>query len=576
MMQFCRPVAFDLLTCNIHLSSFLPPDQVSNDQECDTSSVVKNDSTLDISTEAERVLRGKKIHSSFLSQEADRVLEKEVVKSTQTFDKISTPRAQNEQSLDLSREANDILRYKDIAVSMATLMENAAQEATWSRQGIKNPAKNGSPNQMLPPIHPDRLTVTIKDDNLTNQGRIAHQSRSTNVVIPSITEYSPTRSDHSADAAAGAKQLKNLIFGPLEDGEEKKKLDPVPMRRVSKSFPTRGEMDNESCMSIDSWEVDIIGGNSPVVSVVKGPTDVEPVENLVDDPTVNTLKLSEHLEMKLEMLRKNAGVSDPLSIGDDKSTMSGRVSVVSIQPSVESECVRQNADIALLMEDTMMDFMVIDGEEELSIYSDVGGEDASLQRVPSQGSGILSNPSSHQASLQRVSSQESTVLSNPSDSEPHNEPQPILNPQFAQLQYVAPPAPALKPVLSKALSRHQFFSKRHFPSLLSVDEEEEFSEPNFRASPKSSNESSPKSTTRGKGLRVITKHKDLGKFLDQFRDNLMTGCAPLKDEDLESSFVFSQEFLANGDDDEMDEHSVRGNSLPFSKGMSAEERALKR
>jgi hypothetical protein len=56
----------------------------------------------------------------------------------------------------------------------------------------------------------------------------------------------------------------------------------------------------------------------------------------------------------------------------------------------------------------------------------------------------------------------------------------------------------------------------------------------------------------------------------------MTGCAPLKDEDLESSFVFSQEFLANGDDDEMDEHSVRGNSLPFSKGMSAEERALKR
>ena len=461
-------------------------------------------------------------------------------------------------------------------MSITQLMESAAQEATWSRQTGYGSVKNAKPSAMLPPIHPD----SKEEKKLNAQGRAQHQKRSKNAVAPSITEYSPTRSDHSADAAAG--KLKNVIFGPLDPpdiGEDSKpmtvtKLDPIPMQRVSKSFPAaREKTDHESCMSIDSWEVDIIGSraSSAVMSDngCSSEDDPKDANHAVDaSPSLsspNTLKLSERLEVKLEMLRKNSGISDTHgSIGDDKSTVSSRISVVSIQPSVESACVRQNADIALMMENTMMDFMVADDEEGESVYSDLAVDDPSLQLVPSEDSGLLSNPSTNEG-----------------------DPPPIINPQFAKLQYVPPPAPAPKPVLHRAASRHQYFSKKHFPSLLSVDEEEEFSEPNFKASPRSPTDSSPKSASSkssspGKGIRVISKHKDLGKFLDQFRDNLMTGCAPLKDEDLASSWVEktsqfnSSSFLVNGDEDEMDEYSDNATPLPLSKGMTKQERALKR
>ena len=107
----------------------------------------------------------------------------------------------------------------------------------------------------------------------------------------------------------------------------------------------REKTDHESSMSIDSLEVDIIGSRaSPAVMSDNRccnkdePTDAHASPSLF---SLNMLKLSE----QLEMLRKNSGVSDAHgSHGDDKSTVSSRISVVSIQPSVESACVRQNAD----------------------------------------------------------------------------------------------------------------------------------------------------------------------------------------------------------------------------------------
>jgi hypothetical protein len=527
---------------------------------------------------------------SFLSKEADHVINGAKAKPDLTFSaekEIERSPPQPERSLDISVEAERVLYQNAMGVSMSQLMESAAQEATWSMQAVRGSAKSSNPKQMLPPIHPDRSTVASRDETASNQGRTQHSARNIKSSIPSITEYSPTRSDHSADAAAGAKQLKNLIFGPLNDYpdpegfyEGEKKLDPIPMQRISKSLGAVGEKaDHESCISLDSWEVDIIGSkaSSAVVSEEVRLNQEESNRDLVT-PT-NTLKLSKHLEMKLELLKKSSIASDlQASQDDDKSEVSGKVSVVSIQPSVETACVRQNADIAMMMEDTMMDFMVMEGEEDVSVYSDVGVDDASLQRVPGQDSGLLSDPSLRQATLQKNPSQETSDPFSQSAPVEESNALPVINPEFAKLQYAPPPAPAPKPVLNRTASRHQYFSKRHFPSLLSVDEEEEFSEPNFKSLPKSSNDSSPKSTSTkssspGKGLRVITKHKDLGKFLDKFRDNLMTGCAPLKDEDLASSWVFSQE---NSDVDETDECSDRLTSLPFSKGMTPQERALKR
>ena len=61
------------------------------------------------------------------------------------------------------------------------------------------------------------------------------------------------------------------------------------------------------------------------------------------------------------------------SINNNQSSIHGgatsKVSVVSIQPSIESECVRQNAEILLEMEDAMMDFLVASTGKKLSIRS---------------------------------------------------------------------------------------------------------------------------------------------------------------------------------------------------------------
>jgi hypothetical protein len=497
------------------------------------------------------------------------------------------------------READGVFDKEEISLSMMKLVESAVQEATWSKHAVNGPSKRSSITQKLPPMHPDRSSVVAmnKDDRTVPQRRLQYPTRNKNGSVPPLTEFSPTRSDHSADAAAGAKhQLRNLIFDPLshepdvqcgipKNYQPPTKHGPSSFQWTLNSFPPLGdngdEVDHDGGTSVDSWEVDIIGSrdtlSSPVIVSDEEDRGAGSVHNTNHDTSSKNGSLSE----KLEMLRNSAGVPGPqTSHGDDKSSLSGRVSVPSIQPSVESDCVRQNADIALLMEDTMMDFMVVEGNrEEESIYSDLEVED-NMRRDPSQESGELPNQSSQP-----------------------NEPQPYCHPDVSQFQDAPPPPSPPKPIVNKAASRHHYFSKRHFPSLLSVDEEEEFSEPSFNASsplsasPKSSANSSPrtggKSSSLNNKVLIPTKQKDLGHFLDQFRDHLMTGCAPLKDEDLASSQVFSLEisqfehsFFATGgavedDSDEADELSDRVTPLPcvvnsHITGLSPQERALKR
>ncbi|KAL7488861.1 hypothetical protein ACHAW6_014451 [Cyclotella cf. meneghiniana] len=513
-------------------------------------------------------------------------------------ERILNIRCESDFSFHTNRETDRVFDKEDISLSMMKLVESAVQEATWSKQAVNGSSKRSTITQKLPPIHPDRLSVVAmnKDDRIVTQRRLQYPTRNKNGSVPPLTEFSPTRSDHSADAAAGAKQLRNLIFDPLSHEPDVRCGIPMNHEPATKhgassfqwalnSFPPLGdngdEVDHDGGVSVDSWEVDIIGSRNTLPSSVlvsdEEDSGAGSVHNTIHDTSSKNGSLSE----KLEMLRNSAGVPGPqTNHGDDKSSLSGRVSVPSIQPSVESDCVRQNADIALLMEDTMMDFMVMEGNrEEESIYSDIEVED-NMRLDHSEESGEIPNP-----------------LSQP------NEPQPYCHPEVSQVQYAPPPPSPPKAILNKAASRHHYFSKRHCPSLLSVDEEEEFSEPSFNASsplsasPKSSANSSPrtggKSSSLNNNVLIPTKQKDLGHFLDQFRDHLMTGCAPLKDEDLASSQVFPLEisefgntFFTTGvaiqdDSDEADELNDRVTPLPcvvnsHNTGLSPQERALKR
>ncbi|KAL3790930.1 hypothetical protein HJC23_004912 [Cyclotella cryptica] len=503
-------------------------------------------------------------------------------------------RDESDFSLNISREADRVLDSKEISLSMLKLMESAVQEATWSKQAANGSFKRSSTSQKLPPIHPDRLSVGAvnKDERIVTQRRMQYPTRNKNGSVPPLTEFSPTRSDHSADAAAGAMhQLRNLIFDPLSHEPDvqfdiSKNHEPTikhgapsfqwKLNSFPRSIDKGDKVDHNSGMSVDSWEADIIGsrGASSSPLLVSDQDDNGAGYNTIHDTSSKCGSLS----AKLEMLRNSAGVPYPhANNGDDKSSLSGRVSVASIQPSVESDCVRQNADIALLMEDTMMDFMNMEGkaEEELIHHSYLEDE-KSTRKDPSEEPGVIPNQSSQP-----------------------NEPHPNYHLEFSQFQYAPTPPSPPKPILNKVASRHQYFSKKHFPSLLSVDEEEEFSEPSFNASsplsasPKSSGNSSPRTGGKPlsrKNLLVPTNQKDLGHFLDQFRDNLMTGCAPLKDDDLASSHVFSFEtsqfensFLttgasaAEGESDVTDEHSDGVTPLPScGKELTPQERALKR
>lgn len=509
--------------------------------------VEKNETSLDISVEADHILNSDEVNSSALdiSREADSVLEGKANTTSEVQHSLNTSReadaALDEEEETEPPQVQPSLSNVEIGISsMVKLLENAAQEATWSKPLLKSASPASSPNRMLPPIHPTRS--------------LHHHARDKNAAAPTITEFSPTRSDHSADAAAGAKQkkLKDLIFGPLNDNSD---CNDEELKQIE-SFPSkRDRRDQDGSMSLDSWEVDIIGSSreSPVIS---------------SNTSCSTLKLDKHLESKLEMLRQNSELSDAqVSHADDKSFSDSVFSEHSIQPSVESACVRQNVNIAMLMEDTMMDFMVTNDEEgeEASVHSVPDADDVDdppLQLSPSLDSGLLS---------------ESYTVD--------SDPQPCIQPQLAQqFQYVPSPAPTPKPIISKASSRHNYLSKKHCLSLLSVDEEEEFnSGKDFKPSPLLLNDSSSKSARSkvSSPVKAVPPHKNLGKFLDKFRDNLMTGCAPIKDEDLASSLIdntsqYNNSILAGIEDDVVDEHSDRLTPLPFSKGMTPQERALKR
>ncbi|EED89752.1 predicted protein [Thalassiosira pseudonana CCMP1335] len=428
---------------------------------------------------------------------------------------------------------------------MVKLVENAIQEATWSTRNNNTPSppkkRNNITRQSLPPTHPDKPSA--KNSNL-------HLSHSCTRGVPHHG-MSPPRSDHSADAAAGVKHL----LGSLSSSSN----TPAIVSNCSSNtvLPSGGVDVNDTRSTQDSWEKDIIEG-AAVVSDDECEDDGDRGDIRV---AVAASVSSNNLESNLKRLALARSSSHH---GDDKSVLSSQVS---IQPSVESECVRQNEGFALLMEDAMMG-MFISPEEHVS------EEEPGIALFIGKGQTESSSPDDDAES--------SFDIPPPPPPLP---PQPSVVIQKAQAPTpLTSRAQSRRKLRSRYLSKKMSSDKRHFPSLLSVDEEEEFSEPNWNAN-EFSLSASPKSSI---ALKIADRNKDLANFLASFRD---FGCNldgegtsdefSIENSQFGNSFFTMADSIVDNDGcvDEDDEGKHRGKqdapSLPYnSTDLSAKDRSL--
>ena len=459
-----------------------------------------------------------------------------------------------------------------VEMSMGKLAESAIQEATWSK-GTNNskiptsPARSRatriSSRQQWPPTHPatpSASTSSIAAAAATTSGNSA-------TVSPYFGHHvsqSPTRSDHSADAAAGANHaihLRNRFFGPQEGG---KKAGVHALGSGCNSKPGKGSVKEGSspivvksglqgneianaAMSVDSWENDICGSferpSSPAV--------------VTDDESENDEEYAENSSFDLEAKLKGISQADlkttttGLSQADDKSIAS-RVSAggINMQPSFESECLRQNAAIAMEMDDMMAFFGGNDNEEQTVSEEPVAFADrrhnkstpivgigptlVSPERsgqhhpndqiipVPPHGNhrhrelGEADYGSRKMERKEDVRVNTATIVSPEPQKEQHH--QPVQqNPPVRMQPYFS---------RSNRLSKRLAVDKRQFTSLLSVDEESEFEEPAWM-------EAESKSKANSLALKISHEND-----LNQFMEKITSGCYTLQDAD-SSSDVFS-------------------------------------
>ena len=168
---------------------------------------------------------------------------------------------------------------------------------------------------------------------------------------------SPAQTDHSADAAAGMmfalssgenstrKMITNLVKKDKRKQMQKNGFVSSSLRGTTNGVATLSKNDRVSSISAPIISPSSkLGNNKSTTPPFQSRSYQQP----------NQLGL----EQKLGRLTESQLASSSNISVNDTSRISVATSVVSAQPSVESECVRQNAEIMLAMEGQMMDFLV--------------------------------------------------------------------------------------------------------------------------------------------------------------------------------------------------------------------------
>ena len=357
---------------------------------------------------------------------------------------------------------------------------------------------------------------------------------------------SPAPTDHSADAAAGmmfalhgkSSARKNFGSVVVKNNEEQERKE--EMIRNNASRPSGG--------TTNTVKVDGRAITSPPPRIISPSSDgvVNKPPTATTSTSTSTPRRHHHhnqlnLEQKLGRLATTHQTTTPPRNTNPSSVFSAsKVSVVSIQPSIESECVRQNAEILVAMEDAMMDFLG-------------GGSGGGAQAVDDNGD---------------VDEDEGEVTS-----------EDRLNEAFSRNKYVLPEEEEVEGDKKigvrgfKGGTHNQQLGDNTFSTLYSLDERDEsdeFADPplissdsnsdiNSRRSDASSSRSGSMSDEHNdSGEFVIAKQrkkdKNLGTFLDQLGSLLGVGCALDRDEDSDIFYMNNSQFntsLVSADVEEM-------------------------
>lgn len=408
---------------------------------------------------------------------------------------------------------DDNLKHKDCGES-TNHVENRGQEA--SRINTSNSDSSVLSSQTLNRTELSRSNPNRPPPHPSPPSASNQRNLSVDFVSPPSCQHrqSPTPSDHSADAAAGAKHAmhaRHRIFGDLSD---------------RRSGP------------------DSVNGNG-MAEVGK---DVRRTHNnlatLIDEESEAK---GDSLNLQLDRFPQSTGdeSNGDSSPHEDYKSVSSKVSGgIHVQPSFESECLRQNAVIAMEMDDMMaffhdhhygvVDFEQNQGEAEQTDTADSMFHEqlVSSRADPSTDSAeaitdrLQPNPNGGHYVSSALIKDDATSHTTHELCVPNLETNQANNQLFNRKagshshRYFSH---------SNRLSDRLLTDKRHFSCLLSVDEESEFEEPslNFAANPNNTNLSVKKSLDQ----KLSEKNE-----LTQIMDTIMRGCYP---NDGDNSDVFS-------------------------------------
>eukprot|EP00984_Skeletonema_dohrnii_P015502 scaffold6717_cov67-Skeletonema_dohrnii-CCMP3373.AAC.1 len=458
-------------------------------------------------------------------------------------------------------EEGDIVNlvHEAIAINAGMMKKKSPIRSSKSTRTTANAAAAVTTMSATPNYKSTLKPVVTPDDNSTSATNNVAAGMNNNPNPPppppssSLDEKelppSPAPTDHSADAAAGMmfalhgknSSRKKVGSAVVKNNEEQERKE--EMIRNNESRPSGGTTNtvNVDGRAITSSPPRIISPSADGVNKPPPSSTTATAKTLTYKPRRHHNHNQLNLEQKLGRLATTHQTTTPPRNTNPSSVFSAsKVSVVSIQPSIESECVRQNAEILVAMEDAMMDFL--------------GG-----------GGGALAVDDNGDADEDE---DEGGVIN-----------EDRLNEAFSSNKYVLPEEEEVEGDkmigvrgFNKGGSHNQLVGDT-FSTLYSLDERDEsdeFADPPLISSDSNSDSNSRRSDASSSrsgsmsdehndsGEFVIAKQrkkdKNLGTFLDQLGSLLGVRCALDRDEDSDIFYMNNSQFntsLVSADVEEM-------------------------
>eukprot|EP00986_Skeletonema_menzelii_P016832 scaffold16098_cov80-Skeletonema_menzelii.AAC.6 len=437
----------------------------------------------------------------------------------------------------------DIVNLVDeaIAINSAGAMPNKKSTPPPTIQSMQTPNIYYNSTLKTVVITPDDKQLQNRNHSSNNNNYYSHS----NSLLPppppppseeneEVNPPSPAPTDHSADAAAG---MMFALHGKSNSGSSGSSSGGSVRKKVGSSTIVKND-EQERYEGAHS-------SSTPTPPRLISPSSSNGDNHKQSTPTATTTPItstprSRHQPHRLNLEQKLGRLATTTATPSSNHSLHGgatsKVSVVSIQPSIESECVRQNAEILVAMEDAMMDFLVggtsggvaatmntvqsVDEKGDYDTNEDEGGvnNEERLNQAFSRNKSTLL-PEEETLSTNDSGSQNQLPLNETDDDDDFPDPSPPFD--FDDPPLINSDSNSIS---SSTTSR----SINHHDHQAPGSSSGEFIIPN---------QQQQQSNTTGR-----KKDKDLGTFLDQLSSLFGVQCAPDRDEDSDVFYMNNSQF----------------------------------